>query len=574
VPLLDASDRFNAERLRGRLQQLSEAEESQRPFGAALAEIREALADFRVWTQLSPADPPRLSRGGAVHLSDLRHAGVTGRRRVFVLGLDADRVAGPRVADPLLPDAVRQELPGLGTTTARRAEARWLVGRAIAGLTGRVTLSFSMQSDDGGEVGPAPILLEVARELGSNPRLDYKNFRQQLAAPACPVPGAPGHALDRRDVWLRTIGAGDTLLDATAAVRAHNPGLAAGLRAVESLDAALVTPYHGLIDAAAGRFDPTGKGAGPISASSLELLSKCPLSWFYSYVLEVRALDDPEYDPDLWLDPMARGSLLHAVFERFVKQYRGRQGDVQSEAASAVLSAICEALLLEQRAETPPPSETVFQSERAEILRAAKSFLAMERGQLGKAAASVWEEAELWISGKKAVVTLPDGSRFQLKGKIDRIDGLPNGARLIVDYKTGGLYDFRKNSKAGPLNGGRKLQPALYSAAYAAMSGSKVTRFEYRFPTAKGRNAIIAHHPAELALGREVVAGVITNLQHGAFLPTLDADDCKYCDHRDICRVRGGEERFEKIQSPRAEWAGRFGESSEFYRAMIARRTK
>lgn len=574
VPLHDDSDRFNAERLRNRVTQLAESEEGERPFGAAMAEVRETLADFRVWTQVTAGVPPRLSRGGAVHLADLRHAGVTGRRRVFVLGLDADRVAGPRVSDPLLPDAVRQELPGLGSTAARRAEARWLVARAIAGVGGRVTLSFACDGDDGREAGPAPVLLDVARELGHDPSLDYKRLRAQLGAPSCPVPGTDAQVLDQRDAWLRAIGSGDALLDGTEAVRGRHAGLDAGLLVVESLEAEALNEHHGLVAPAAGRFDPTRPGAGTISATSLERLSRCPLSWFYKHALEIRAPEDPEYAPEEWLDPLERGALLHAVFEAFVKQYRGRQDQIGTPEAAAALQAICETLLAAQRETTPPPSETVFQTERDEILSAARSFLEMEKALHAKPPAPAWEEAEGWLDRDKAVVTLPDGRRFHLTGRIDRVDGLPRGVKLIVDFKTGSTWPFRRNSKAGPLNGGRHLQPALYAAAYAAQTGKRVGRFEYRFPTARGRNQITAHHPPDLALGLEIVAGVLSGLEHGAFLPTLDADDCKYCEHRDICRVRGGEEPFDKVRSPRAEWAETLGAASPLYAEMRARRNK
>jgi len=44
----------------------------------------------------------------------------------------------------------------------------------------------------------------------------------------------------------------------------------------------------------------------------------------------------------------------------------------------------------------------------------------------------------------KDLFALSDGSVIQLKGFIDRIDRLPDGALRIIDYKTGaGLSDFR-----------------------------------------------------------------------------------------------------------------------------------
>ncbi len=136
VPLADASDRFNADRLRLRLESLAELDEAAQPFATAIGAIREALSDFRIWPQSWEGGSPRLSRGGAVHLCDFRHAGVTGRPRIFVLGLDAGRTTGPIVPDPMLPDVVRAQLDGLATTAERRTERRELAQRAVTGGAG------------------------------------------------------------------------------------------------------------------------------------------------------------------------------------------------------------------------------------------------------------------------------------------------------------------------------------------------------------------------------------------------------------------------------------------------------
>ncbi len=168
----------------------------------------------------------------------------------------------------------------------------------------------------------------------------------------------------------------------------------------------------------------------------------------------------------------------------------------------------------------------------------------MERDLVRRAHAPSWGEVELELDG--VVIALPDGSQLRLRGYIDRIDTLASGARLVVDYKTGSTYPYRKVNKEGPLNGGRQLQPALYSAALAATSGVPVERFEYRFPTAKGGNQIVAHHAAELGIGLGLVPGVLEPLRNGAFLPTTNDSDCRFCDHAEICRVKGSDE----IRSP------------------------
>jgi hypothetical protein len=234
------------------------------------------------------------------------------------------------------------------------------------------------------------------------------------------------------------------------------------------------------------------------------------------------------------------------------------------------LLEIADAALARQRETDPPPSETVFLAERQEIHQAARSFLSMERGLLSHAAAPAWGEVEWQIDG--VAIALPDGSALRCYGRIDRIDSLASGARLVVDYKTGSTYSYRKVNKEGPLNGGRQLQPALYAAALAAASGVRVERFEYRFPTAKGSNLIVAHHATELGVGLGIVPGVLEPLRNGAFLPTMSDSDCRFCHHADICRVKNDEEFKKKVVSPRANWAKAVGQSADLYRAMRERR--
>ena len=122
----------------------------------------------------------------------------------------------------------------------------------------------------------------------------------------------------------------------------------------------------------------------------------------------------------------------------------------------------------------------------------------------------------------------------------------------------------------GPFNGGRQLQPAIYAGALEALLGGDVSRFEYRFPTARGHNEIIAYDAAELAGARPVVTQLLTHVRDGEFVPTTDMNDCKYCDARAICRTH--EDDYGSVKkSPRAEWAKANSELDAF-RGMRERR--
>jgi hypothetical protein len=123
-------------RLRSRLEQLAAVEAPEVDFSRAMAELRDGLADLRAWPGMTNDRKPWSAGGGMLHLTNLAHAGATARRRTFVVGLDADRTAGPSMQDPFLSDAVRVALgaDALPTTAARRlrgdrrGHARWYPG--------------------------------------------------------------------------------------------------------------------------------------------------------------------------------------------------------------------------------------------------------------------------------------------------------------------------------------------------------------------------------------------------------------------------------------------------------------
>jgi ATP-dependent helicase/nuclease subunit B len=569
VPAPDEAESAAMVRLLGWLQELESMRTDEVPFASAVAELRDLLADFRAWSAMGPDGRPWLSSGGALHLTDLTHAGASGRARTFVVGLDADRCSGPRLQDPFLPDSLRTALGGgLATTAARRAERRELLERAFASLAGRVTLSYSIESDGGREAAPAPILLSAGRQLFGRPGLTYDDLREALGAPASPVPSPGAQPCDGRDAWFEALTRGALMLDGSAAVRAAFPRLTAGLGAAAAWQSGELGPQHGLVPAAA-HYDPRTRPDRPVSASSLEKLARCPRAWLYDYVLGLEPPEEPEFDPARWLDATDRGSLLHEVFERFGRAYAGRQDELDQPVAEAELLATGDAVIAEWLDRIPAPSDAVFDREREEIRAVLHGFLLMERAlPPGRA----WQRFELGFGrGDRAVsLILPGGARLPLTGRIDRVDRLPDGSLVVVDYKTGSARRFTRDARHGAFAGGRHLQAGLYAHVAAELEGGRVARFEYRFPSERGQHRIVPFEAGEFLVVPALVAGLLDEVAQGHFLPTTSSDDCRYCDFQPICRV--AELPYYKLASPRAEWAEAHAEELEVYRPMRQRR--
>ena len=572
----ESGEGHTATRLRNRLGTLIESSDPAAvPFGMALAELESALEDLRAWPGPLFARKPWSAQGGRPHLTDLAHAGATGRRAVFVVGLDADRVAGPRLPDPILPDDLRLALgtERIATTSDRRADRRTLVLGTLERLGFHVTLAYARASEDGRTAAPAPILLEQFRRIAEKPEGSYADLLASLGAPVSPVPTAG--MLDRRDVWLGALGDGPVLRDGAAQVRGAIPAIDRGLKAAATWTEGKVTPVQGTVTAAAKALDPRAKGI-PVSPSSLELLAKCPRAFFYKNGLRLRAPEDPEYDPGRWLDPAQRGSLLHEVFEQFGRAWVERQAELGGEPARASIQEILGLRIAAWRVEVPPPSELVYLAEVRELRHAAEAFLAGERVRRRRDPGRKWTHFELEFPKAGGTVGYPDTKKgaIPVRGRIDRVDTTSDGALVVLDYKTGGPSSYKKEPKFGPFRGGRSLQPAIYAAATAQLLGAAVRAFEYLFPTAKGRNTIVRYEAAELVTAAPLIDRLLEHTVQGSFIPTNDGNDCKYCDFRDACRVETPRFELGQHPSPRAIWAKEHAESLREYDGMLARRTK
>jgi len=185
----------------------------------------------------------------------------------------------------------------------------------------------------------------------------------------------------------------------------------------------------------------------------------------------------------------------------------------------------------------------------------------------------VWSHFELEFGGGETPgrYELSDGAVLLLKGRADRVDTLPDGSARVVDYKTGRASRYVKRPKEGEFNGGRQLQAALYSEALEAMLGTSVSRFEYRFPTERGANEIVAYGAGELSRAKPVVASLLGHVRDGVFVPTTEGADCKYCDYSPLCGATT--DRYGNVRSTRADWASANAEELDVYRTMLERRS-
>ena len=514
-------------------------------YRAAAAIVRRHLA-FPVPAPRAEGSAPWSSAGGALYLTDIGNGGRTGRRATFIVGLDAHRLGGSSTQDPYLLDIDRKQLRGadLPLSTDRIRERRFHLAALISCLRGAVCLSYSAWDPaEARAVSPSSELLQAFRLMRGDPAATFKDLAAHVHDRAGLVPRrAP--RLDSTDVWMAALEREGRLLQGEEMVRKAFPRIDAGMRARDALNGDEITAHHGQI-VPRPELDPRQNPRRSVSASALGTLGACAKRYFYTYVLRVRPPDDPEYDPEIWLDALRRGSVLHSVYERALKEARERRIDYDDSGFESLVMAILGEEVLRIARDIPTPSDLVRARQQEDLARDAESFVGMIRGD-----APDWIETELGFGfrGEEPVPFPSSSGPVMVRGAIDRLDRVPEGLR-VVDYKTGGTYGFR--SKTGIYDGGRRLQHVIYTAVASLLRDGAAAAMEYHFPTRKGENRVIPYSSADLAAGPELVSRLLDLVARGHFLPTDTADDCRFCDYKPVCRVR---DIRHSIDSPLADW--------------------
>lgn len=494
-----------------RLQRLSDMSVSLTAGASRLAAL------FGRWLdgQRVQAETPR---PGHVHILPLESVGYGGRSHLYVVGLDSTTFDAPLPENGLLQEADRRALvASLGAEDETAAppptpadEALWRADRALRrhrGPTSYYARLFDVEA--GEEREPSALFLQREQTAGASAASRVVGL----------VPPADAPALSDSDQWLAAYRAARQNSgepppdDESARTRLYDtyPWIADGEAARRARRSDRYTAYDGLLPAGAypdlALFDTEDR---PLSASRLETLAEAPYIYFLKYVLGVRPLEEPAIDDEPWLNHRRKGTLLHRIYERFMRTLGGRAPTPDD---ADRMRTIVDDTLAEEADQEAPPSTVVEAAARRELRENATLFL---RAEIERGADYRPEHFELGFGlpphrrqdgdyADGAVLSV-DGRRLLLRGRIDRVDRNRETGRLAAwDYKTGGTSGY---DDSDPVQDGKTLQWALYAYALEALTDETVEESGYFFANVaevgSRRAADPAAHRAEVEqlLGR------------------------------------------------------------------------
>jgi len=340
----------------------------------------------------------------------------------------------------------------------------------------------------------------------------------------------------------------------------------------ECRNGAYDSPYDGLLTgepaitaALAERYGDTAV----FSPTALETYADCPFRFYLGRVLGLEPL--PEVDLDL--TALERGSLLHKIAFRFYAGWRGGGNGAVTEVS---YPAALQQILAIGRDET---DRFLFDSpawlvEKEHLVGSPhvgpgllERFLSHER----ETASSTFVPHAFELSFGLPVaagtcdpastpdaIAIPlngtDSGVVRIRGRIDRIDRLPDGRFLIADYKTGSSHPSLRDIEAG-----KAFQLPLYLRAVETLTAMQgvagcyyiLRRREIRnkpvFWDASLKERFKPFSVSSRSSVEDVRALVDTSLAHvshclegirsGWFAPRSDPGPCPgYCDFKTVCR--------------------------------------
>ncbi|WP_395685171.1 PD-(D/E)XK nuclease family protein [Caenimonas koreensis] len=318
-------------------------------------------------------------------------------------------------------------------------------------------------------------------------------WQQALQTPHCDL------------LWRRSDESGEPLLPGTLVQQlrlAHGLDLAADPRTVRSLDAN-PTPR------------PTASGERlhitKLSPTAYADLRACPYRFFAMRQMGLQEADEIDTD----VDKRHFGNWLHKVLNTFHENLH----------AQAQPPGLMRMQMLEDAAQQVTRA---MRLDDGEFLPFAAAWPRTRDAYLEWLAKHEADERAAWLESEQEHSL--DLGKLKLSGRIDRIDKLPDGTKLVIDYKTEALNTSRERVK----------DPAedTQLAFYAALLSDDTLRAAY--VNVGERETKLVEQEAIVGARDLLVHGIldeVARIEAGAKLPAHgEGKVCDFCGARGLCR--------------------------------------
>lgn len=215
------------------------------------------------------------------------------------------------------------------------------------------------------------------------------------------------------------------------------------------------------------------------SASSLQSLLSCPMSFYYSKILKLPQMEFIERRPDQWLSPNVKGNVFHHVMQDYVnEQILSNQKDSLEE---DIFERIFALEIEKTLCENPAPSDDIMEMEKEEMHRTLLRYITKLHDELNNSK----EQKKIIgceVEFSNVICSKADGYSIIFSGAIDRLDGYVDSENIlwlqIFDYKTG---SYEKKQKE--IEEGKQIQHHVYAIAMYAWALEHKAELEELFAT-------------------------------------------------------------------------------------------
>ena len=462
---------------------------------------------------------------GRLAIAPLDRAGYTGRKHLYVLGMDESSFPGGGAEDPILLDGERITLSAdLELHRTRPGEQVWHLVRLLGAAPGPVTLFSSRRSlADGRETYPSAVFQQAASQL-------------EIEHPPVLNPVPPSDlALDDTELLLST----RTTAGFEITVRNAFPWLVQGETAAHARSGPQLTRFDGRLSTPDAHLDLTS-GNTVVSASRLETLARCPYRYFLQYVLRVEPPEEREEDATRWLTPLAFGALLHDLFCAFMKTLQHRKESPNLEKHTELLDKMLQEHVKLFQEHNPVTHEAAYRADLKRLSQAARAFLATESQHKtqpeGFEVSFGFGESGGLNQPEPIPISLSKSLQVRLRGRIDRVDR-EHDNYTIWDYKTGSMAGY---SAQNLLKGGIHLQWALYTYALESILRNRehpgrVSKSGYFFTSDREHGQRISDTPPPPTQLANLLAPLLNLVAEGYFFHLQKEHQCTFCEYNRIC---------------------------------------